>query len=480
MRRSWIILTVLTFSFIACTQQRAPVAADEKVATVERSTLDKLPNIGTRKKGVDWKVFLGPTGDSKSPEKGLVLPWPKTGPKIVWETKLGISYGIGSVASGRLYQFDRFDKRRGDPGVARLRCLNAETGKKIWHFEYKTDYADYYGYNGGPRCSPIVDGNRVYIYGVGGWLHCLRATDGKLVWKVDTKSKFGVVQNFFGVGSNPVIDGNLLIVMVGGSPKEDQTIGAAGLDRVTANGTAVVAFDKYTGKVKYKIAKDLASYASLKLATIKNRRWCFAFCRAGLIGFEPQSGKIDFQYPWRAPMLESVNASMPVVVKDEVFISECYRIGASLLKVQPGKHSVVWKDDRRKREKAMKTHWNTPIYINGYLYGCSGRNPPDADLRCIEWKTGKVMWKVHNQSRSSLLYVDGHLIFLGEYGKLAVIKPNPKKLEVVSECVIPEDPKATEVRSKLKAPCWAAPIISHGLLYVRGRDRLICMEVMKK
>ena len=315
MRRSWIAIALCSITFLACSQQHGPVVvATEKETKAERGTLDKLPSIGTRKKGVDWPVFLGPTGDSKSPEKGLILPWPKTGPRIVWETELGISYGIGSVASGRFFQFDRFDKRQGDAGIARLRCLNAETGEQIWAFEYKTGYRDHYGYNGGPRCSPIVDGNRVYIYGAGGWLHCLRANDGKLVWKLDTMKQFGIVQNFFGVGSNPVIEKGLIIVMVGGSPKSDQTIGAANLDRVSGNGTGIVAFDKYTGKVKYKITNELASYSSLKLATIDKRRWCFAFCRSGLVGFEPLSGKVDFQYPWRATLLESVNASMPVVV----------------------------------------------------------------------------------------------------------------------------------------------------------------------
>src|SRR5690606_31589665 len=100
------------------------------------------------------------------------------------------------------------------------------------------------------------------------------------------------------------------------------------LDLVKPNGSGVVAFDKHTGKVKYKLADELASYASPVLAKIGGRDWCFVFARGGLLGFDPASGKQDFHYPWRADMLESVNASNPVVVDDLVFISECYDVGS--------------------------------------------------------------------------------------------------------------------------------------------------------
>src|SRR5262249_3693992 len=215
---------------------------------------------------------------------------------------------------------------------SRLRAPKAETGESIWLSEYNTAYVDMYGYNGGPRCSPVVDGNRVYIYGPEGQLHCVRASDGKLAWKVDTVSEFDVVQNFFGAGSTPVIKGDLLLAMVGGSPPG--TNGPV-LEQKN-NGTALVAFDKYTGKVKYKVGDDLASYASPVLATINKRRWCFLFAREGLLALEPKSGKVDFHFPWRANLLESVNASNPVVVGNRVLISECYGVGSALLEVKPG------------------------------------------------------------------------------------------------------------------------------------------------
>jgi outer membrane protein assembly factor BamB len=397
----------------------------------------------------------------------------------VWHCELGTSYGAPAVSGGRLFQFDRF----GDQ--ARLYCLNAETGQELWRTEVPTAYEDLYGYNNGPRCSPLVDGGRVYAYGVDGVLFCCRAADGRLLWKRDVNQEFGVVQNFFGVGSNPVIEGDLLICMVGGSPPQSQRVAPGQLDRVEPNGTAVVAFDKRTGEVKYKLGDDLASYASLQLATIGGRRWGFAFCREGLLAFEPASGQFDFHYPWRAPTLESVNASVPVVAGDEVFLSETYGPGSSLLRVNPGKYDVVWKDDRR-RDKAMQTHWMTPVYLDGYLYGSSGRHSYNAELRCIEWKTGKVQWSVPELTRTSLLYVDGHFVCLGEYGQLSLFRANPEKYESVAMLDIVTDgaaapaPAPADPRSQnlLKYPCWAAPVLSHGLLYVRGENRLVCLELI--
>ena len=372
------------------------------------------------------------------------------------------------MAGGRFFQFDRY----GDQ--ARLTCLDSRTGEFLWKFEYPTDYVDMLGYNNGPRCSPVIDDGLVYIFGAGGMLHCVDARRGKLVWKVDTADKFGVVQNFFGTGSTPVTEGDLLIVMIGGSPPECRDIGRFDLDRVVGNGTGIVAFDKRTGEVKYSITDELASYATPQLATIGGRRWCFVFARGALLGFEPLGGEVDFHYPWRSGLRDSVNVSTPVVVGREVFISEGYGPGSSLLRVKPGGYDVLWRDPPG-RNKAMNTHWNTPVYHRGYLYGSSGRYSGDAELRCIEWETGKVTWSKPGLRRASLLYVDGHFVCLSEDGVLRLIKATEKQYSLVAEVVVRERPNGPPL---IKPPAWACPILSGGLLYVRGVDRLVCMRLI--
>src|SRR5262249_541719 len=148
-------------------------------------------------------------GDGVSPEKGLVTPWPKEGPRAVWTRRVGAGYSMPTVSRGRAFLFDRVRTKN------RLTCVKAETGESLWSFEYATDYEDKYNYSNGPRCYPVVDRDRVYTYGAEGMLHCIRIADGKLIWKVDTRKDFGFVQNFFGVGSTPLIEGDLLIAQVG-------------------------------------------------------------------------------------------------------------------------------------------------------------------------------------------------------------------------------------------------------------------------
>jgi outer membrane protein assembly factor BamB len=432
-----------------------------------QDSVDPAPiDLRTRKTGSDWTCFLGPTGDSVSAEKGILRPWPAKGPRIVWQKAIGQGYAMPVVSRGRLFFFER----RGNK--ARLNCWKSETGEPLWKFEYPTDYRDKFNYNGGPRCCPVVDGGRVYIHGVEGMLHCLRAGDGKLLWKVDTRADFGIVQNYFGVGSTPVVERDLLLVPVGGSPKGSDPDDFTNLK---GNGSGVVAFDKFSGKVRYRISDELAGYASPVLATIKGRRWCFVLARGGLLAFEPKSGKVDFHFPWRAEDPYSVNAANPVVVGDKVFISETYGPGSALLQVRPGGYKVLWSDKGKTgRRKSMQCHWMTPIHHDGYLYGCSGRHPENAELRCVELATGKVMWSKPRLTRTSLLMVDGHFICLGEEGTLRLLKVNPKRFEQVSEVELRE-PGGDEL---LQYPCWAAPILAHGLLYVRGNDRLVCLELI--
>lgn len=455
----------------------AAASAGEPAKTPAAKKAASLPpDLRTRRDGDDWPRFLGPTGDSKSREIGIRTEWPKAGPPLVWQKRVGEGYGMPTISRGRLFQFARVDRQM------RLACMNSEAGKDLWKFEYPSDYQDYYGYDNGPRCSPVVDDDRVYLYGVEGLLHCLRASDGKLLWKVDTAKKFGVIQNFFGVGSTPAIEGGLLIVQVGGSPEESQTAPPGQLDLVKPNGSCVVAFDKFTGKVKYSLGDDLASYAGPTLATIAGRRWCFVFARQGLLGFNPQTGKLDFHYPWRASLLESVNASNPVVVGERVFISETYGPGSSLLRVRPGGYEVLWSDKEKRRDKSMQTHWNTPVHHAGYLYGSSGRHTENAELRCIELSTGKVMWTQPELGRSSLLYVDGHFVCLTEHGAVLLIKATPDKFDLAAMTTLPTKagPPALGAGPArlLSYPAWAAPILSHGLLYLRGADRLVCLELI--
>ena len=428
--------------------------------------------------GQDWPGFLGPRGDGTSTEK-ILLEWPEDGLRVLWFKKAGEGYSAPTVADGRVFVFDRV----GDQ--ARLSAWDAVTGKELWSTGYTTAYEDLYRYSGGPRTAPVVDGDRVYAYGVEGRLRAHAVETGKVLWDVDTASRFGVVQNFFGVGSTPVVEGNLLLVQVGGSPAGSPRISSG---EVVGNGTGIVAFETRTGKVRYAISNELAGYATIRVVTVGNRRWAYAFTRGGLLGFEPAKGKVDFFYPWRAKKLESVNASTPVVVGDTVFISESYGPGSSLLKVRPGAYDVVWKDPP-KRGQSMRTHWSTPIHHEGYLYGSSGQSSGEAELRAVEHATGKVAWSVPGLGRSTLTFAQGHLLVLTETGRLLLVEANPERYVKVAEMDLGGRSAPTNEAAKtgvkgggtdrpmLRFPAWNAPVLSHGRLYLRGKDQIVCLDI---
>ncbi len=412
--------------------------------------------------GGDWPTFLGPTRDGVSTEKGIIKPWPKQGLKKVWECELGIGYAAPVTSGGKLFHADRF----GDN--IRLTAREAATGKFLWKYEYPTEYEDRYNYEPGPRACPVVDGDRVYLYGPDGVLCCLNTMTGKELWKVETRAKVFFHQNFFGAGSVPVIDGDLLILPVGGSAKGPRPVD---FREVKPNGTALVAFDKKTGEVKYQAGDELSSYASPIIATIDGKKLGLYFARGGLLGFDPQTGKTQFHYKWRAKDLESVNASNPVMVGDKVLLTECYGPGAAFLDLKGSRVKEIWTDkDKDADERALACHWNTPIHVNGFVYGSSARETADADIRCVELATGEVKWQQRRTRRCSLTLVDGHFVSLSENGELALLKVNPAKYDLVSKYDVPE----------LAYPCWAAPVVSNGLLYVRGKEKLVALELIAK
>jgi outer membrane protein assembly factor BamB len=437
------------------------------VSAAEVSALESLPADLASRPGEDWPDFLGPRRNGSSSEQGLDFAWPPTGPPVVWETSLGSGYAAPTISRGRLFHFDRHGEED------RLTCRDAETGRVLWNLASPTRYADLLGYNNGPRCSPVVDGDRVYTLSAEGLLQCVAVTTGRRIWEADTRARFHVIRNFFGVGSTPLVYGEHVIMNVGGSPPDGPPDIYAARGRVQGNGAGVVAFDKRTGAVAWQASDELASYASPVAAEIGGRPWCFVFARGGLVGLDPRTGAIDFEFSWRAELLESVNAATPVVVGDEVFISEAYGLGSALIRVRPGGCAPVWQDERRRRDQALQLHWNTPVYHEGFLYGSSGRHAANAELRCIEWATGRIRWSLPALGRCSLVLADGHLICLAEGGSLHLLRATPQACELLRSVLL-VDAAGAEF---LAPPAWAAPSLARGLLYLRGDDRLVCLDL---
>lgn len=431
----------------------------------------KTPNdLRTRGAGEDWPTFLGPHQDARSAETGLLSTWPEEGPAVVWSREVGEGYSMPSVASGRLFHFDRLRDR------ARLTAVKSETGEELWQVEYRSVYEDAFGYSGGPRASPVVDGDRVYTFGVEGRLRCHRVADGELLWEHDTGNEYSVVTNFFGVASTPLVWKNLLIVPIGGSPEGKHDIHQGS---VPSNGSGLVAFDKLTGEERYRAIDDLASYSTPIIRSLGGQERGLWLGRSGLWLFDPRTGAVQANFPFRARRVYSVNASTPIVHDDEIFLSEAYELGGVLLRLGADEElDVVWRDPPG-RSQSLATHWNTAVLHEGHLYGSSGEKSGPAELRCVEWSTGRIKWSVPRLRRSTILYADGRLIVLTEYGELLLLDATAEEFRPLARVILQEK-TASGPRSLIRHPAWNPPILSHGYLYVLGANRLVAVDLLAK
>lgn len=436
----------------------------------------------TRRTGEDWPEFLGLRGTGISGETGLLKQWPSKGPPVLWKKHVGTGYSAPSIRGNRLVLTHRI----GHEEI--VECFEADTGDWEWRFAYRSNFEDPYGYNNGPRCSPLLTEDKCYTFGAEGKLYCLELESGKPLWKRDTAAEFQVPMAFFGVGATPILEGNLLIVMVGGHPN-----------------SGVVAFDANSGvtvwqsvgpgtweQPKVRIQTDrppakLTSYSTPLAVTIHGKRHILCFMRPGLVSLDPETGAVNFSYWLRSGLHDSVNAARPVVVDDKIFLSAAYETGAALLQVKPdGKgYKVIWRD-----VDAMQNHWSTCIAHDGFLYGFSGRHEPGSTFRCIELATGRLMWQTEDVNaqdepdpkaglgktepkyygRGSATLADGKFIVLGERGTLALVEVSPKKFHEISRVRYPE----------MTYPSWTAPVLSRQRLYLRDEDALLCIDLAEK
>lgn len=442
---------------------------------------DQADSLWTRQQGEDWPRMLGPNFDSTSTETGIIKEWPEQGLRIVWGARTGTGYGNGVASLGRWLQFDRVGSEE------RLTCHHAETGKVLWHQSQPVEYFDAYGYNDGPRCSPFIDGNLVYTYGVTGRLTCYQLSDGKIVWSRDLNSDFWVVPNFFGVGATPLIYDDFVWVMVGGSQPDGRSPSQLSVNDVPSakpNNAGMIALDKRTGETKLQVGNYLASYAAPVVRRVNGQDTCIAFMREGLMTFDPATGADEKFMPWRASSLESVNAGIPMVIENRILVGEAYEIGGIMVEITPEGLTKCWTDEPARRFQQFRPHWTNPLQNDGLVFISSGRNQPDTDLRCIRFTqkdnsySAETLWSVRNRDRMTGVAIDGHLLLLGESGELQLVRPSAEKLDTIAEMDLTQFVDPASRQPVLNTPFWAPPVVSHGLLYVRAANYVVCLELI--
>jgi outer membrane protein assembly factor BamB len=393
----------------------------------------------------DWPQLLGPTRNGIYSGPELAESWPKEGPAVVWQRQVGQGFSGPAVASGKLVLFHRQDEREV------VECLEAGTGKALWSFGYPTAYHDDFGFDEGPRATPTIAEGMVYTYGAEGVLTCCELASGKKLWSVDAKRQFQAPKGFFGIGSSPLLEGNALLVNIGGR-----------------NGAGIVAFEKGSGKVLWKATEDEASYSSPVAVIFGSRHLALVLTRSELAAVEPANGEVSFRFPFQPPIRNSVTAAMPVVVGDLIFVSASYGTGAALLHVKQDGRGIekLWSSD-----DALSCHYATAIEHDGFLYGIHGRTDPGfeppASLRCVELKSGKLRWQQENFGAATLILAGRELLALTERGELLRVPASSEGFKTVARVQI------------LPNQARAHPALADGLFYARSKDKLVCVDLRK-
>ncbi len=384
----------------------------------------------------DWPQILGPARNGVYSGPPITRTFPKTGPPLVWTREVGAGFAGPAVAAGRLILFHRVGGRE------IVDALDAATGKTIWTAEYQTAYRDDFGFDEGPRAIPVIAGGRVFTHGADGMLQALDFASGRKLWAVDTRRDFSVAKGYFGAASSPLVDGDRVLLNVGG------------------RNAGIVAFDAATGKTVWTATSDEASYSSPVMADIAGQRTAVFFTRTGLVAIDPANGSVRYQLRWRARVAASVNAATPLVIKDQIFLSASYGTGATLLQVANGAVTPVWSGD-----ESLSNHYSTSVHREGFLYGFEGRQEFGQSLRCVELATGKVMWNVDGFGAGTLLIAGDLLIITRESGELVLAPASPKAFQPAARAQL------------LPGVIRAYPALSAGTFFVRNEKTLAAFSL---
>ncbi len=382
----------------------------------------------------DWPQFLGPNRDSATPDK---IPAWKEKPNEVWKKAVGEAHSSPVVANGLVYVFAKVDKKEAES----LTAFDTKTGDEKWAKSYdRPKFNTPFG--AGPQGTPTVDGDRVYTFGSTGLLTAWDAKTGDQKWQADTAKEFSPKKLVFGVATSPTVVGKHVIVMVGGK------------------GAGIVGFEKDSGKVAWQATDDGASYASPIVVGDTKPQLVF-LTAAHVRGVTADLGKQVWQHKFVDAILES--STTPVRVGD-LYVVGSVKSGSIGVRVKGDGVEEVWKNEK------LTCYFSTPVAIGDYLYMVIGEAKfPGGTLimRCVEAKSGTVMWEKKDVGTYHAALVktgDGKLLLHDDKGNLKLLEPNETEYKELAS-------------SKVCGETWAHPAICDGKVYLRDNKTLYCLEL---
>ena len=416
----------------------APVWKFSTAQTAERPLVFRSPEspaLQATAAAFDWPQWQGPDRSGVSKETGLLQQWPAAGPPLVWSIA-GLGTGYGSLA----VKGDRIFVQALNSSGSSVSSLNRADGKVVW-----TKSLGKGGRNDrgpGPRGTPTIDGDRLYVLTENGDLACLNASNGTAVWQRNILADFGGHQIPWLLSESPLVDGNNVIVTPGG-PR-----------------AGMVALDKMSGKTVWASEQlsDEAGYASPIAADVQGVRVIMTLTAEAGVGVRASDGKLMWRHP--AVANGTANVATPIFHDNKVFYSSAYGTGAALLGLVAEAGAVRAQQIYFTRD--MQNHHGGLVLVNGYLYGFH-----NAILTCLEFATGKPMWRDRSVGKGTVVYADGKLYLQSENNVVGLAEASPAGYNEKGRFRIADQ----------GLPSWAHPVVSGGRLYIRDQGTLASYNI---
>ena len=417
----------------------------------------------------DWPEWRGRGRLGVWNETGIVDQFPATGLKVDWRTPVRTGFGGPSVADGRVFLTDFARAGNGPKGTERVLCLDEKTGRVLWTHEWEVNYTGLATtYATGPRATPTVDGDRVYVLGAMGALHCLNVKTGAVLWKRDYVNDFKTQVPVWGMTAAPLVDGPRLICLAGGQ-----------------DNAKVVAFDKMTGKEIWRaIASDSEpGYSPPIMITAGGRKQVVVWHPVAVTALEPESGKILWEQPFKANMGLSVGTPVPNGLR--LLVSSFYN-GSMMLELDDARPAarMLWRGSSSSEIKTDGLHplISTPVIVGDYVYGiCSY-----GQFRCLNARTGERVWETlavtGEQARWStgLIVRNGDRFFINnDHGELIIARLSPKGYEEISRTKLIKPTANSGNRRELGAVHWSHPAYANRHIFVRNDEEILSTSLEK-
>lgn len=419
--------------------------------------------------GDDWPEWRGAGRTGVWHESGILDTFPAGGLTVRWRTPIHAGYAGPSVSAGRVFLTD---SRRtvGNRVIERALALDERTGAVLWTQEWNADYTGLQLiYAIGPRATPTVDGNRVFVLGAMGRLLALDVATGQILWQKDFVRDFDASVPSWGMSAAPLVDGDRLIALVGGEPN-----------------AKVIAFNKHTGEELWRaLSSDWEpGYNQPTIITHAGVRQLIIWHPRAISSLDPVTGTIYWEVPSAVDM--GMTVATPVHSGSHLLVTSFYN-GARMLKLdhdKPGA-SMLWagKSNSEVATDAIHSTISTPVIEGDYIYGVDSHG----ELRCLELATGKRVWEsmalVKERARwaTAFLVKNGDRYFINnDRGELVIAKLSPSGFHEISRTQLIEPTHPYARRRELGAVHWSHPAYANKHIFVRNDREILKASLAKE